>query len=434
MPLKIDGAFAWHPKVLIAGNEAVGAWTRAAAWSAEHGTDGWIPLDVALSIAPVEVWQRLADARPRGHEYGLVEPHNSGVQIHDFLKSNPTAERAASTKKARQQAGRKGGVQSAIRRGGIPFEARDSAIAEADAQANPEQRLEQTFKQELFVREEKDKQNVDLSSQWAARAEAKAQAHAGTGELPNGPATARETEHTEEPTPLVRSLLSELQVHGKVTADISTIAFATQLARHASGNPDGWLSEAELIDRVKRAADGVAGAANTGRPMRSPSGYVLVCVRQGPTTARPGEAPTNIPEDAEGVTRFLEFFDRQWNRARQRVRERAAADSGYAAKAWAAVKLNKLTTESAAPEGAWTPSEEDIVRSWITEFFRRETKILEQENWSLAQFVRGLGTYGMPAEPRKAASSRLSEDTGAGPVRRLSIGEAPTTLFKVPNL
>ncbi len=433
MPLRVDGTFAWHPKVLIAGNEAVGAWVRAAAWSAEHGTDGWIPLDVALSIAPVEVWQRLANARPRGHEHGLVEPYDNGVQIHDFLKSNPTAERAASTKKARQQAGRKGGVQSAIRRGSLPTEARASAIAQADAQANSEQRLEQTLKQELFVREEKDNKNLDLSSQWKARAEANAQAIAETREPPNGPTTARETDHVEEPAPLVRSLLSELQVHGKVTADISTVAFATQLARHASGNPDGWLSEAELIDRVKRAADGVAGAANTGRPMRSPSGYVLACIRQGPTTARLGEAPQSSPEDAAGVARFLEFFDRQWNRARQRVRERADADTGYAAKAWAAVKINKLTAESAAPEGTWTPSEEDIVRAWINEFFRRETKMLEQENWSLAQFVRGLGTYGMPTEPRKAASSRAPEDTGAGPVRRLSIGDAPTH-FKVPIL
>lgn len=52
------------------GNEAFGCLVRAALWRASHGwerPDGeleyWIPRAVAHTIAPVEVWDRIAKAR-----------------------------------------------------------------------------------------------------------------------------------------------------------------------------------------------------------------------------------------------------------------------------------------------------------------------------------------------------------------------------------
>lgn len=40
---KVDDGLPDHPKVLLAGNAAMGLWVRAGAWSMKHLTDGFIP-------------------------------------------------------------------------------------------------------------------------------------------------------------------------------------------------------------------------------------------------------------------------------------------------------------------------------------------------------------------------------------------------------
>ena len=47
---RLDDSFYSNPKVMAAGNAAVGLWVRCAAWSAAHLTDGEIPVDVAHSF------------------------------------------------------------------------------------------------------------------------------------------------------------------------------------------------------------------------------------------------------------------------------------------------------------------------------------------------------------------------------------------------
>ncbi|RTL06344.1 hypothetical protein EKK58_05175 [Candidatus Dependentiae bacterium] len=426
--MKVDGTFAWHPKVILVGNEAVGAWVRVAVWSAENGTDGWVPIEIALSVAPIELWKRLACARPRGHEHGLIELEETGFQIHDFLESNPTAERATATKKARQRAGRKGGIQSAIRRAGVPFE----AGASASAQAESEQTLKHELKLELFVREEKDSKFTDPLSSDEAKPEANAVAHASTRSADNNPSTARNGANVTTAPDLVSRLLVVLQSHGPATSEISTLAFATQLARYAIGQPDGTLGEDELLERVKRAADGVAGAFNTGKQMRSSSGYVLACVRrQEQSPSKPNPAGPS-QEDVAGADRFLTFFNKIWSKNRRCVRERAESDAQYALQVWAAVGHNKQIAEAAAPAGAWTPNEEEIIRHWLDEFFGRPNKWVQEANWSLMTFVRGLGSYGMPIEARQKVSSKMAPDDG--PIKRLQLpGESPDH-FRMPTL
>ena len=86
---KLDDQGHDHPKVLRAGNEAYGAWCRAGQWSSKHLTEGVIPREVALTIAPLKVWSRLLSV-------GLLEEHPDGWVIHDFLTYNPTSEHVRS--------------------------------------------------------------------------------------------------------------------------------------------------------------------------------------------------------------------------------------------------------------------------------------------------------------------------------------------------
>lgn len=57
--LKVDDATADHPAILDAGDAAVGAWLRLAAWSARHCTDGMISGPSALRQVPQDVLDRL---------------------------------------------------------------------------------------------------------------------------------------------------------------------------------------------------------------------------------------------------------------------------------------------------------------------------------------------------------------------------------------
>jgi hypothetical protein len=89
MWFKVDDGLAFHRKVLKAGNEAIGAWARAGAWSSAPSnlTEGYIPPEVASQIAPARVWAKLRAA-------GLTEAPSEGregEQIHDFTVYNPTA-------------------------------------------------------------------------------------------------------------------------------------------------------------------------------------------------------------------------------------------------------------------------------------------------------------------------------------------------------
>lgn len=86
---KLDDQGHDHPKVLRAGNEAFGAWCRAGQWSSKHLTEGVIPREVALTIAPLKVWSRLLSV-------GLLDEHPDGWAIHDFLTYNPTSEQVRS--------------------------------------------------------------------------------------------------------------------------------------------------------------------------------------------------------------------------------------------------------------------------------------------------------------------------------------------------
>lgn len=72
-----------HPKVVEAGNEAVGAWVRMISYSCSQLTDGVIPAAIARTITTPSILRRLTSAK-------LLEQVETGWKVHDFSTYNPT--------------------------------------------------------------------------------------------------------------------------------------------------------------------------------------------------------------------------------------------------------------------------------------------------------------------------------------------------------
>lgn len=75
----LDDAFAFHPKVVHAGNAAVGAWVRMGTYCAANLTDGFVPDRIARLIASEDEIRSLIDA-------GSLLTRSGGYCIHDYLK------------------------------------------------------------------------------------------------------------------------------------------------------------------------------------------------------------------------------------------------------------------------------------------------------------------------------------------------------------
>jgi hypothetical protein len=80
---RIDDTFAFHPKVLAAGNEAIGAWVRLGSYCAAHLTDGLVPELSARMVASADCLQALVEAK-------LLLRERDGYRIHDYLSYQPS--------------------------------------------------------------------------------------------------------------------------------------------------------------------------------------------------------------------------------------------------------------------------------------------------------------------------------------------------------
>lgn len=120
----IDDNADSHPKIIAAGNAAVGLWARAGAYVSRHLTDGIVPGDVAkmfgskpqiAKLVAVGLWH------PAGHDCPhpkCAQPAPGDYYMHDYLEYNQSRaqvlakrERVAAKKRdqrARQDAARDG--------------------------------------------------------------------------------------------------------------------------------------------------------------------------------------------------------------------------------------------------------------------------------------------------------------------------------------
>ncbi|MEW1813256.1 hypothetical protein AB0284_21445 [Pseudarthrobacter phenanthrenivorans] len=109
---KVDDQLAFHAKVMLAGNSAMGLWIRAGAWSSAHLTDGFVPTHMASAMANMANGM----AKPCDQDAlvmaGLWDEVEGGYQFHDWSDFQPSAdeerERREKIKEARKQAGKKG--------------------------------------------------------------------------------------------------------------------------------------------------------------------------------------------------------------------------------------------------------------------------------------------------------------------------------------
>ncbi|WND36951.1 mucin-2 [Streptomyces sp. BB1-1-1] len=110
---KVDDTAHANPKILKAGNAALGLWVRCGAYAAQHLTEGTVPGVVAQLYGTAPQARKLVAAglwHPHGHDCPRCpQPPAGDYQIHDFLTYNPTREKTEAKRAAaaeRQQRAR----------------------------------------------------------------------------------------------------------------------------------------------------------------------------------------------------------------------------------------------------------------------------------------------------------------------------------------
>lgn len=104
---RIEDNFHQHPKVMEAGNAAVGLWVRCGTYSASYLTDGHVPAGVAASYGKPKEVEALLSSR-------LWVENANGFLMPDYLEYNPSAEQvraeraAARLRQARKRRNDKG--------------------------------------------------------------------------------------------------------------------------------------------------------------------------------------------------------------------------------------------------------------------------------------------------------------------------------------
>lgn len=82
---RLDEGFHSHPKVLKAGNEAIGLYVRCGTYAAQHLTDGFIPEQVALQYGTPALVETLVLTK-------LWRRSRGGWRMPDYLDYNPSKE------------------------------------------------------------------------------------------------------------------------------------------------------------------------------------------------------------------------------------------------------------------------------------------------------------------------------------------------------
>lgn len=94
---KVDDQLAFHPKVIEAGNSAMGLWVRAGAWCSAHLTGGALPKHMIGTLgAQARDAKRLVEA-------GLWEQTDVGFQFRDWEDYQPSKSQVEADKAANRE-------------------------------------------------------------------------------------------------------------------------------------------------------------------------------------------------------------------------------------------------------------------------------------------------------------------------------------------
>lgn len=104
---KVDDSIPFHPKVVAAGNLAIGLWLRAGGWCAQQMTEGFIPTGMLAPLGGTpSTARKLVGA-------GLWDVAEGGWRFHDWHTYQPTRAEVEGRRKQRAEAGAKGGRRPA---------------------------------------------------------------------------------------------------------------------------------------------------------------------------------------------------------------------------------------------------------------------------------------------------------------------------------
>lgn len=116
--VKMDDAFADHPKVMALGRDrmaGLGVWTAAACYCARFLTDGFVPTAVAQGFGHGRIVGKLV-------EVGLLDKVSGGYQLHDWLEYNPPRTKVLADRKAAKDRMHKGRSSDEVQANGARTE------------------------------------------------------------------------------------------------------------------------------------------------------------------------------------------------------------------------------------------------------------------------------------------------------------------------
>lgn len=117
----VDDEMSFHPKIMAAGNAAIGAWTRAGAWCKKYTTGGFVPEGIAHSfgleesrrLVEVGLWSVDTDpefgAGYRFHEW--TDRAGNGTAGEERARKEKERERWRKQKQAQRARGNQGGQE-----------------------------------------------------------------------------------------------------------------------------------------------------------------------------------------------------------------------------------------------------------------------------------------------------------------------------------
>jgi hypothetical protein len=93
---KVDDNLAFHSKIMLVGNEAMGVWVRAGSWVSQQLTDGFVPASIVAVLGGLDAAERLV-------EVGLWLPEEGGWRFNDWADYQPTKAEIESTRKRERE-------------------------------------------------------------------------------------------------------------------------------------------------------------------------------------------------------------------------------------------------------------------------------------------------------------------------------------------
>lgn len=112
---KVDDNLAFHPKVIVAGNEAMGLWVRALSWSAQQLTDGVIPMPIIAALHGETASIKLV-------ECGLWHEVDGGYEFNDWTDYQPSRQQVITERLAAQERARNARARATAARQAGPVE------------------------------------------------------------------------------------------------------------------------------------------------------------------------------------------------------------------------------------------------------------------------------------------------------------------------